>query len=148
VFHQLYVHLVWTTRDRAPLIDAPLARFLCRVLRGLARRERSYLLGIGMVQTHVHVLARIRPTGSVSALVKRMKGASSALATQEGYAVGGSRLIWAKGYSAQSVGPRSLDAVRAYLRSQPEHHRDEAIIGWEGDIAAEYDAASTLVSRD
>jgi putative transposase len=78
--HRLYVHLVWTTRARSRLIDAPLARFLCRFLRAMARKERAYILEIGMVQTHVHLLARVHPTVPVSSLVKRLKGASSAVA--------------------------------------------------------------------
>ena len=142
MLHQLYLHVVWTTSDRAPLIDAPLARFLCRVLRALARRERSYILEIGMVRTHVHVLVRIHPTTRVASLVKRLKGATSALAAQEGYAPEGARLYWAKGYSVHSVSGRALETVRQYLRCQPRHHPAEAILDWEGDVEAEYDSAS------
>ncbi len=141
MFHQLYVHIVWTTRDRAPLIDAALARFLCRILRALARKERCYILEIGMVQTHVHLLVRVHPTTSIAQLLKRLKGASSALATQEGYGAAG-RLYWAKGYSVHSVSTRILERVRHYLRGQPQHHPAEAIAGWGGDEAAEYDVAS------
>ena len=59
--HRLYVHLVWTTRERARLIDRDLARFLCGFLRAMARKERAYVLEIGMVQTHVHLLVRVHP---------------------------------------------------------------------------------------
>jgi REP element-mobilizing transposase RayT len=76
----------------------------------------------------------------ISTLVKRLKGASSAVAAKEG--VGGKgRLYWAKGYSVDSVSGRSLDSVRAYLRRQPAKHSDEAIPGWEGD-SPEYDHCS------
>ena len=76
--HRLYIHLVWTTRARERLIDRDLARFLCRFLRAMARKERAYTLELGMVQTHVHLLGRVHPTAAVSQLVKRLKGASSA----------------------------------------------------------------------
>jgi len=139
VYHRLYLHLVWTTRHRERLIDAETARYLCKVLRAMARKERSYLLEIGMVQTHVHILARIRPMENVSTLVKRLKGASSAIAGKTGVSCGGLKLYWAKGYSVQSVSPQSLDRVRRYLRCQPQHHPSEAIAGWAGDVASEYD---------
>ncbi len=108
----------------------------------MARKERAYILEIGMVQNHVHLLARVHPTNPVSSLVKRLKGASSAIAAQEGL---GSlaRLYWAKGYSVQSVSTRALDVVRAYLRRQPLHHPGEAIVGWEGDTP-EYDEANLV----
>jgi REP element-mobilizing transposase RayT len=138
--HRLYIHLVWTTRSREPLIDRDLARFLCRFLRAVARKERAYILEIGMVQTHIHLLARVHPTNAVSSLVKRLKGASLAVAAQEG--LGGlGRLYWAKGYSVQSVSARALDLVRAYLRHQSIHHPEVAIPGWDGDVP-EYDNAN------
>lgn len=137
--HRLYVHLVWTTRGRAPLLDASVARFLCRVLRPLARKERARLLEIGMVRSHVHVLARVRTTATIAGLAQRLKGASSELATQDGIQCPDAPLYWAKGYSAHTVSPRSLDIVRRYLRGQPEHHPREAIEGWDGDSDPEPD---------
>jgi putative transposase len=131
--HRLYIHLIWTTRDRQPLIGRDIAPFLCRFLRAMARKDRAHILEIGMVQTHVHLLVRIHPTVAVSSLVKQLKGASSAVATQEGLGMNG-RLYWSKGYSVDTVSRRNLDSVRAYLRSQPIHHEGEAIPGWEGDV--------------
>jgi putative transposase len=139
--HRVYVHVVWTTRGRERLIDGALAHFLCRFLRAMARKERAYILEIGMVQTHVHLLCRCHPTIPLSQLVKRLKGASSAVAAQEGLGTLG-RLYWTKGYSVQSVSEWALDRVRAYLRRQPIHHPEEAIAGWEGDVP-EYDGSGT-----
>jgi REP element-mobilizing transposase RayT len=137
--HRLYIHLIWTTRGRERLIDRELARFLCRFLRAMARKEKAYVLEIGMVQTHVHLLIRVHPITPISSLVKRLKGASSAVAAQEGLGKLG-RLYWSKGYSVASVSERSTNVVRAYLRRQPLHHPEEAIAGWEGDTP-EYDNA-------
>ena len=136
--HCLYVHLVWTKRGRDRLIGVELARFLCRFLRAMARKERAYVLEIGMVQTHIHVLARVHPAVPISTLVKRLKGGSSAVAAKEGIG-GGSHLYWAKGYSVDSVSRRSLATVREYLRRQPLKHSDEAIPDWNGDTS-EFDA--------
>jgi putative transposase len=134
----MYIHLVWTTRGREPLISAELARFLCRFLRAIARKERAYILEIGMVRSHIHLLARIHPTVPVSVLVKRLKGASSAVAHQE---VAMDRPVyWAKGYSVGSVSAPRLTSVRSYLRAQPARHPEEAINEWAGDTP-EYDRA-------
>jgi len=145
MYHRVYVHLVWTTRGREPLIDLPLADFLCGFLRAAARKEGAYVLEIGMVCSHVHVLARLHPTTSISRLLQRLKGASSAVAAKKGYGARNRRLLWAKGYSVQSVSVRALDSVRRYLRAQPMHHADEAIPGWRGDVA-EYDVGSEIIA--
>lgn len=149
MYHRLYLHIVWTTRDRAPVIDGGLAKFLCRFLRAVARKERAYILEIGMVQTHVHVLARIHPTINVSRLVQRLKALSSTVSNKEQQSDTGVPRYWAKGYSVKTVGPDGLERVRAYLRSQPTHHPAEAIRDWPGDLNAEFDQSSprTLIQH-
>jgi len=139
---RIYCHIVWATRDRAPLIDAGLARFLCGFLRGVAAQEDSRILEIGMVRTHVHLLVRVRPTTDVGRLLQRLKGGSAAIAGKEHHSTEGTRLRWAKGYSIFSVSWRRLAAVREYLRAQPVRHPDAVIPGWSGDHP-EYEAAGS-----
>src|SRR5438034_600022 len=91
-------------------------------LRAVAAQEGARILEIGMVRTHVHLLVRIHPTTVLSRLLQRLKGGSAAIAGKERHTPPDNRLRWANGYSIRSVSPRSLDAVRNYLRAQPEHH--------------------------
>ncbi len=128
--HRLYVHLIWTTRDRAPLITASVAGFLVRFLPAVADQERATLICLGMVTTHVHLLLRLEPVVDIARLVQRLKGASAALATREGHAATGHELRWAKGYNLESVSPSDVPAVLRYLQRQPERHPDEAIPDW------------------
>ena len=128
--HRIYVHLSWTTRDRAALIDCRLARFLERFLAAVARQERSQLLAIGVVTTHVHLLLRLHPTTSVPRLVQRLKGGSSVLATRDGHRSGEKALRWEKGYNIQSVSETALKRVSHYVEAQPFRHPGEAVAGW------------------
>jgi len=137
---RIYCHIVWTTRDRQPLIDAGLARFLCGFLRAVATQENARILEIGMVQTHVHLVVRTHPTTDLVRLMQRLKGGSAAIAGKERHSTDGNRLRWAKGYSIHSVSPRGVAAARHYLRDQPKHHPDQVIAGWRGD-QPEYESA-------
>lgn len=140
MIHRLYCHIVWTTRYRDQSIDAGLARFLCTFLRGVAGQERARILEIGMVRTHMHLLARIHPTTNLTCLLQRLKGGSAAIAGKEQHSTDGNMLRWAKEYSIHSVSPRSVAVVREYLRAQPVHHPDLVIPGWGGDDP-EYEAS-------
>ena len=126
----LYYHVVWTTRDRKPSIDAAVARFLTRYLASVARQERTRIVELGMVSTHLHMLIKTHPTTSIPRLLQRFKGGSATLANREGHA---SRdvLRWAKGYDIQTVGPRHVESVRRYIRQQPLRHPLEAIAGFD-----------------
>ena len=133
--HRLYCHLVWTTRDRLPLIDAATATFLERYLRSVASRLGADIMEIGMVQTHVHILARVPPAMSIPVLVQSLKGGSATVANREVRTGGSGKLTWAEGYSASSVSEITLDRVRRYVRRQTEHHPHEAIPGYRHSSA-------------
>src|SRR5437879_13799815 len=80
---RIYCHIVWTTRDRVPLIDAGLAQFLCSFPRGVSTQERARILEIGMVRTHVHLFARTRPSTHLARLPPRPKAGSAPIGGQE-----------------------------------------------------------------
>jgi putative transposase len=127
--HRLYVHLVWTTRDRAASLDPGRAEYLSEHLPIIARQERARVLALGIVATHVHVLMRVHPTTDLPRLLQRMKGGSAHginAATPAARTV----LKWAKGYSVTSVSPGGLDRVLAYVCAQHLRHPTEAIAGW------------------
>ena len=130
--HRILYHIVWVTRERASLIDAPAADFLCRTIRKLAREHRSVILEIGMVSTHIHVLIRSHPLADLPKMIGRMKGVTSRLAKAEEIAP----LAWADGYDIESVSPGDDAKLRHYLRAQPFRHPTEAIKGWPGDTFA------------
>ena len=106
-----------------------MAQFLCDYLPAVLAQERAGLLALGIVRSHVHVLAAVHPETRIPRLVQRLKGGSSCLAGREGAVRVPVR--WAKGYSIESVSPRAVDAAARYVRDQADHHPDEAIEGWE-----------------
>ena len=128
--HRLYYHFVWTTRDRAPSIEAATAHFLARYLAGVADRLGAEVLEAGIVSTHVHLLVRVPQTISLPVLVQGFKGGSAAVANREIRTSRKGKLRWANGYSASSVSEAALERVRQYVRKQAQHHPDEAIRGW------------------
>jgi REP element-mobilizing transposase RayT len=136
---RLYVHLVWTTRNRDRAIDAWRARFLSHYLQRVARQERCHILALGIVRTHVHALLAIHPLTVLPRLIQRMKGGSATVSNREGHGL--QVLRWAKGYNLETVSPKSLAHARAYILNQAGHQPDEAILGWEGFRREEHDPA-------
>ncbi|HET8648915.1 MAG TPA: IS200/IS605 family transposase [Gemmatimonadales bacterium] len=128
--HRLYFHIVWTTRDRLPLIDGPAATLIARIARQAARQERGRLLDIGIVATHVHALVALHPLSLIPRMLQRMKGASSHLINRERRPANASLLHWDSGYNIETVSPQSLNAARRYVRNQPRHHPGDAIPDW------------------
>ena len=130
--HRLFYHVVWTTQFRKPLIDVDTAQFLCATLRTLAKEHRSFVLEIGMVATHIHLLVRAEPLADLPKMIGRMKGVTSRVAKRDEICP----LSWADGYDIETVSPADEQRIRHYLRAQPFRHPDVAIEGWTGDERA------------
>jgi REP element-mobilizing transposase RayT len=76
-FTNLLYHLVFSTKNRQPLITEDVRERLYQYMGGIIRGEGGSLLEIGGVPDHVHLLARFKPDVSVSEMIKRIKSKSS-----------------------------------------------------------------------
>ena len=119
---QLYVHLVWSTWNRHPLISRDLQPRIYRVLHHQANSVGAEILAVGGMPDHVHVLIRFPATMAVAQLVQRLKGASSHFAAQVAQENGAFR--WQHGYGAFTLSKRAVPVVRAYIANQEAHHRN------------------------
>ena len=128
--HRSYFHIVWTTRNRLPLIDEGRARFLVDFLPRLASHERAQVLHVGLVSTHLHVLIRAHPACSLPRLVMRWKSLSALLIRRQEIGAEVRPLRWAGGYSLTTVCPGHVDTIRRYLDDQPNHHPMDVIVGF------------------
>jgi REP element-mobilizing transposase RayT len=117
---RLYVHLVWATWDRAPLITPAIRDRIYPMMQHHASQMCAQIIAIGGIEDHVHVLTRYPPTLAVSDLVGRMKGASSYLAAQ----VMGETFKWQGAYGAFTLSQSGLERARNYVLNQEAHHRD------------------------
>jgi REP element-mobilizing transposase RayT len=128
----LYALLTWTTRDRAPIIDAAGAAFLRTFLPRAAELHRAQVIGMAIVRDHVHLLLYLDGLVNIPQLVQRLKGASARIANRDSV-LGDVRLRWARGYDLRSVSPRAVPAAQAYLARQAVRHPGLAIPGTNGE---------------
>ncbi|MEW5720097.1 MAG: IS200/IS605 family transposase, partial [Chloroflexota bacterium] len=82
-FTQLYLHCVWATWDRLPLITPQIEARLYSAINAKCKALRCEPLAIGGIEDHIHLLIRFPTTLAVATLVKEVKGASSHLITHK-----------------------------------------------------------------
>jgi REP element-mobilizing transposase RayT len=115
------VHLVFSTKDRQPLLGASVRPSLHAYLATVARNIGCECYRVGGVADHVHLAVQLPRTLTIAGVVEELKTSSSKwLKTQ---ATGLAAFAWQRGYGAFSVSPSDLDALRSYIDSQEEHHR-------------------------
>ncbi len=120
-YYSLWVHLVWTTKNRKPLISKELKLPLYRKIQEICKEKEYHLDFINGVEDHVHLLISLNPKFAVSDVVKNIKGLSQKWARE-------SELIedyfeWQDGYAVISVSPSVVPKVRDYIRNQEEKHK-------------------------
>jgi putative transposase len=129
-FTQLYVHCVWATWDRLPLITPAIQPVLYAAIGQSCQQLNGTVLALGGIEDHVHLLVSIPPTLCVSALVKAAKGSSSHLITHE---IESSKFFkWQGSYGAFTVSKTDVETVVEYINNQNKHHQTKSTIPlWE-----------------
>ena len=118
-YTNLLYHIVYATKERAPLITSTLRPRLHEYLGGTVRGLDGVALEINGTADHVHVLARMRPTISVSEFLSKLKSASSGWAKRQTRG----RFAWQARFGAFTVSESQVEHVRRYIRDQEVHHR-------------------------
>lgn len=119
----IIVHLVFSTKERRPMIRDEEREALHAYLAGILKQHDSPVLEINSVRDHVHILLAQSKNEAPARVVDLLKSASS------GWIKDLNRcyydFAWQGGYGEFSVSPLHVEAVRSYIRRQPEHHRGE-----------------------
>ena len=117
----LFIHFVWTTWDRLPLISAEIEPVVFRALQSEAREIDCKVLALGGTEDHVHLLLEIPPTRCILEIVKQLKGVSSRL-VNDALDVD-IPFKWQASYSAFSVSRWDVKKIAQYIKRQKEHHQ-------------------------
>ncbi|MHB0874446.1 MAG: IS200/IS605 family transposase [Anaerolineae bacterium] len=124
---ELYVHLVWATRSREPLLSEHVRAQVWPALAAKCSDLGCSCRAVGGSKDHVHVLVSFPPGLPVARLVAQLKGSTSHLANHLELAPGG--FYWQGSYGAFTLSRRSLPQVIEYIRHQQEHHAQGDLIG-------------------
>lgn len=117
-FNCVYVHIVFSTKERQPLIPRNLQVKLRHYLGGILKNHGMKSTAIGGMSDHVHILASLSSEVSVSKAVNLLKSNSSKWMRKHEPAFG-----WQEGYAAFSVSASAVESVVEYIENQAQHHK-------------------------
>jgi len=110
-----FVHCIFSTKDRRPLISAERMDGIFAYLGGTARGEGFTLVAAGGTANQLHLLFILPATYTLATAVQKLKGSSSRWM--------GKGFSWQEGYGAFSVSPSQVATVKNYINRQEQHHR-------------------------
>jgi putative transposase len=118
---KIYIHLVFSTKNREPLLADTVRSALHAYMGGILRDLDSPAIEINSEPDHAHVLFVLSRTHAMSDVVGQVKRGSSAWLKTMGQDF--ATFHWQNGYGAFSVSQSRLKDVRDYIRLQHEHHK-------------------------
>jgi REP element-mobilizing transposase RayT len=123
---RLYYHFVWATKNREPLIDSEREPKLYHYIIGKADAIKCITHAIDGTENHIHLIASVPQTLSISKFVKNIKGSSAHYLNH--LKTDTESFGWQAGYGVFSLGRKQLDQAIAYVQNQKIHHAEGTII--------------------
>ncbi len=118
---KVLVHITFSTKNRAALIPVAIEQDMFAYIGGICRRMESPLLAMNGTADHVHMLVSLGKTATLSDLMLNVKRDSSKWIKENDATL--DSFGWQAGYFAFSIGESGVDALRAYIAGQKEHHK-------------------------
>ena len=117
---QNYIHIVFSTKYRQPLIKPDVESELHAYLGGICNQLECQTIKVGGYTDHIHILCKISKKIALMKLVEEVKSHSSKWVKTKGEDY--SHFYWQNGYGAFSVNPSQVETVIAYIANQHQHH--------------------------
>lgn len=116
-----YIHIVFSTKYREPLIYPPIEEELQKYLGGICNRLDCHVIKVGGYTDHIHILCMLSKKLALMKLLEELKVHSSKWIKTKGDKY--NNFYWQNGYGAFSVKPSEIHIVTAYIANQHQHHR-------------------------
>ena len=120
-FVRIWVHVVFSTRDREPYFTSDIRRKLFEHIRRNCREKGIFLDSIGGWSEHLHLLISLGKEQNIAKVVMLIKGEAAHWLNTQGFFRG--KFYWQDDYFAISVSESQLGDVRTYIERQEQHHQ-------------------------
>lgn len=123
-YHQVYIHCVFAVKFREAVLHGSWRNRIFGVIGNLINDTGCKNIIVNGVEDHVHCLITLKPTVSISELMKSVKAKSSKHIND--HKLTEHRFEWQEGYSVFSYSHSQINTVYNYIVNQEEHHKDQS----------------------
>lgn len=124
-YTQIHIQAVFAVKNRQSLILNSWKQDLYKYIVTIIQNHSHKVLAIGGTADHIHILFGLRPSESLSDLMKDVKGSSSKWINEKRLSNGW--FSWQESYGAFSYSKSALPNVIHYIETQEEHHKKESM---------------------
>jgi REP element-mobilizing transposase RayT len=123
-FNKIWIHAIWATKERSPLIQLSVESKLYQFISEQLREQGCPVRIINGMPDHIHCLFLLSPQKSISEVIKQIKGSSSHFVNQNNLIA--DKFAWQTGYASYSVSESVVEKVYEYIKNQKSHHQKKS----------------------
>ncbi len=123
-YHQMYIQAVFAVKYRKAVLHKDWRKDVFAVIGNLINETGCKTIIVNGVEDHVHCFLGLKPTISISELMKTVKAKSSKYINDNKFLL--DRFEWQVGYGAFSYSQSHINRVFKYIENQEEHHRKKS----------------------
>jgi len=120
-YSQIYIQIVFAVKGRQNLIPEQNRTELHKYITGIVQKRGQKMLSIFCMPDHTHILVGLKPSISISDLVRDIKAGSSKFISDNNLVNG--KFNWQEGFGAFSYSRNQIDTVIKYILNQELHHK-------------------------
>lgn len=119
-YSQIYIHVVFSVKGRENLISKSWKDELYKYIAGIITGKGHKSIIVNGMPDHIHAFIGMKPSMSISDLVRDIKNNSSSFINEKKFVKG--KFSWQEGYGAFSYAHSQIKNVYEYIQNQEEHH--------------------------
>jgi putative transposase len=119
-YTKVMIHLIWSTKNRVPLISKKLKPLLISHIKKNSITKGIHIDSLNCVEDHIHILISLGTEQTIAKTAMLIKGESAFWVNKQ--KIISQKFEWQDEYIALSVSYLAVDKVRQYISIQEEHH--------------------------
>ncbi|MBL7995483.1 IS200/IS605 family transposase, partial [bacterium] len=120
-YSQIYIHVVFSVKNRESLIHPHWEDQLFKYTTGIVQNKLQKMLAINGMPDHIHFLIGMKPSCCLSDLVREIKKSTNKFIKEKGFTK--LEFNWQEGFGAFSCSHSQLNTVIKYILNQKTHHK-------------------------
>ena len=119
-YTKIWIHAVWSTYNREPLLKKEFRWNVFNHIKENSVKKGIFIDQINGYTDHVHCLLSLGREQSVAEVIRLVKGESSHWVNQQNFL--SAKFSWQDEYFAVSIGESQVEVLRGYIQNQEKHH--------------------------
>jgi REP element-mobilizing transposase RayT len=121
-YSQIYIQMVFAVNGRMNLLEKPWRDDVFKYMSGIIKGKNQKPIIVNGVSNHVHLFVGLKPSMSLSELVRDVKNNSSNFINDQRFVRG--KFSWQEGFGSFSYSHSHIEQVFQYILNQEKHHQN------------------------